>query len=272
MNNPAPKTYSDVTSGDNKNIFVDPNLKTELDGDPVFKFLKNYWRPLAVAVVAVFAIWYSKNAYQDAVKKNAEEFSSTFSQLQSDYEELKSAQERVTTAKAQLTTLQKTEEIEKQKAKIVESEKNLEDVSKRITQELSALNNTSGVYKDLGNVYSGLIALDAGDIEKAKSLLNNKKWAEVKDPLASERVALESGYYALARHNLQTDSTFTEGKEMLQELADKGSVANVASAITLSRLAETDEDKANALASMQAIVQKDPIQSELLESEIQRLQ
>lgn len=271
-------------SEDNHDIFLDPALANAAQ-DPLLGYFVKRWRPILLVIVAVFAGAYIRQTFRNSYELSLGQSADGFSKVRTEYAEMRAHEARILTlrdeekkAAAKENKDEKKEDATKREEaakkrteEIASLEKKISENRERLNQFVRAMGETEEPYKTIAKVYQGLIAGDAGDLAGMKSAYAGLKF----DPSLGDST---DGFYrelasiALARKLLDSPDGAAEGKEMLSNLAEKGSYVNVSAALTLAHIAVSDDDKKKTAEQLLKLVTAHPEQAKFLESEIKRLQ
>ncbi len=248
------------TSG--HDIYTDPALAREAR-DPVAEFLKRQWRQLLVGVLVVFAIVYVKNTLQESYRRGLSGSADAFYKAQDALENLK-------TAKKTLKDLEEktlpTDAAEKEKA---EKERetaraDLKAREERLQQSVAVLGDSMAPYNSFADLIKALAARESGDMQGVRSALAKYSPDTFSALKGSDRFIAELSLLALGRALLDAPESEADGKKILNALASKGEWAGVSAALTISRIAETEQEKKDAQALIADLSTRHPEQAAAL--------
>ncbi len=269
------KNYSDITEGDRSRIFADPK---SYDSDPLARYLSRTWRGWLVLLVIVGAVVYAKGVFEDTAKAGVESASAAFGRFSEDLDQ-------VETLKLQLTDSTLDPE------KLSQVSKNLEDVRKRVASQAKALVDMRDPYRSLVLpllISKGEASADLTAALPPLSLTADKLQPEELSQLIKDGMALQK-----ARQALDSGDASGAKQQLLQILSGSTPYA-VLAAKTLSRMVvlasapewsaeaakvsssvaptvDTKTAKAEALAAIEALKQRSPEFSPLLEKDVEAL-
>ena len=215
-------------------------IRRTVSEDPLFVFIREWWRHMVAALVLVLAVVYAQQAFETTRQESLQRASDVFDNLRVEFGELSEMTEDVDQAKLD-----------------------------RLFSYVEALESERAPYNELASLYAGLIHLEQGDIESAGAYLDLKKWSEVSASNSSERFVGELGALALARAMLDQDEAEIESvRAALIDLAQNGEFVSISAALTLHRIAQNPEQIEVAKAIVEELSQKNPEQSNLLRDEL----
>lgn len=253
------------------------DLKEAALDDPIFSFLSRWSNVITVVcIIAGLVFLYmqqSEKAFQQAMQESARvlrEGRLTFNQYQTLVERRRELQEKIdgTYIAAEGETVPGMAELETELKKVDET---IASVETTLTGKFNVLAQSRGGYGAMGQAYQVLLQLRKGELDQALATLKTLAWqSQATD--SSERMYYELAALSVARALLDTPDRQAEGVERLRILATEGSVANVSAGLVLATIASSDEERIAARELLEAIIARNPEQSELLEREIQSLQ
>jgi len=270
-------------------IFTDPALAEPLKNDPVFRFLKDYWRQSLLIVGMVFAVAYARQVFRDTHVAEMERAADIFARVRSEFEQGTTLREQLGEARARLAEKEgaaKSQgtsdkkagtppmaDTDAAKSRVADLEKQLADSTRRLDGHLGALADVHSPYREFGELYRGLAArVAAGDggavaeMRAAFGVPTGTVALAAKPDLPTELKAM-----ALAKALLDSPEGRAEGRSALAELAQKGVYVNVSAAIALAHTASSIEERKAALTILESIVVSHPEQQGLLGQEAARL-
>ena len=235
-------------------IYTDPALIQSSD-DPVVIFVQKHWQRIVSLAIAAGIVWFVVNSYQSAQQASVARSSALFTSMRSSFTDLEEQQSEGTNSEATTTDEAKTSENDKLLAKF--------------NTQLESLSETKEPYAFLEEMYKGLHAGKTGDLEKMNSDLKSN-WQNL-EKTDSKRLLGEVSDLAKAKLMLDSVEKKAQGLELLQVLSTKAIFVSVPAAITLSKIASTDEEKANALGILEELSTSQPEQLDLIQPELDRL-
>lgn len=253
----------------NDDIFGDPTIARAIAEDPVFRFLAKSWRQLAIVVLAIGAVFYAKYQFERTHDVRMAEASNVFSKVSSEYSRMERSLgelKEVTAGKSGEGA--SAEEPAKKRGKL---EDDLKEIRRKMSDLLAAMQDTRAPYDALAALYRGLTGQLSGDLSDLRSVISGVRWSEYSERQSKERFISELAGLALARGLLDADSTYAEGRQLLQALAEHGRFVEIAAAIGLARISFSKEEKAQALMVLERLASSRPEQRELLKQDISRL-
>jgi len=274
-------TESPEHSSSDHRIFQDPAIEQTVAEDPLFKFLQKWWKNMLVIGLAVFAIVYGKQVFQDTYEASMRRAAGVYGNMRQEYLQYVDLQQQV--AALQATTDEESKSTEKTNSedtgaeesesakKLKELTQQLQDSSTRLGGYLNALRSEREPYSIFASLYSGLLAIHRKDIATARKELAQFDWRSITAEDGSERFYAELASSSLSRALLDQETTVSEGIAILAQLAQDGMYFHVSSALTLASIASTEEEKEQARLVLQDISEKHPEQAELVSDELKRL-
>ncbi len=231
---------------------IEDEIKERAKEDPFARFLLEGWRQVFWIVVAVFAIFYIKNAYVKNQQTNQQYSADRFVQVRNEMERMDAAR------------IKAGDEEKKEGEKPAESK---EDAAKRVSEGLRALQDAKDPYNQLEPLYAALLNAKTGG--KVVDTVNPSQLPAAGDAVG--RMIAEFQLLVNARAKLGSPDTIADGKALLKRLAAEGIYVNIDAAISVARLARSPEERAEAMSILQDIENRQPEQAKLLGPELQRL-
>ncbi|MDC0357529.1 hypothetical protein OAO01_01840 [Oligoflexia bacterium] len=274
-------------SGDDSNStgVLDGSAIAQTAGeDPVFKFLEKYWRPLLVIVLAVLAVSYVKQTFEDTYVTSMRRAADVYLNMQTEYTTFLAAQKEIKgVVQDQKLKQDKVREegaapddpaLDAEDAKPSKHEELLERKERSLTklkEYFKALEVEREPYRSIAKIYDGLVASASGDFTRAKVQLETFKWREFSGSNSTEGFFAELAAITLARVLLDDEKARAEGKALLTELAQQAQHVNVSASLTLARITESPEEQKQVIAILESLSKNNPEQSELLGEQIDKL-
>lgn len=243
-------------------IYTDPALTREAQ-DPVAEFLKARWRPILVAVLLVFAVLYIKSSLQESYQRSLSASADAFYKAQDALENLKTAKKALKELedKTLPTVAAEKEKAEKDREAARTELKSREE---RMQQTIVILGDSMAPYSKLADLMKALVARESGDVQAIRGALGKYSPDTFGQLKGSDRFISELSLLALGRALLDSPDTEREGKNILVALAKKGEIAGVSAALTISRIAESEQDKKDAQALITDLAARYPEQAAAL--------
>jgi len=242
--------------------------------DPLFRFLFAWrWSIIVVAIAFLGALYIrdtARSSHEEGMKRAAD----IYFDLREEFGEFEQIQGRLVRAQREGADTKKEEEEiskedrEKQLA-VIEGE--LELSKRKLVGKIEALSDQKYPYSQIAVVYEGLLTVQNGDFTAADGYLEKFNWSEISDTGSSERFFTELGAMLLGRALLDNEETYQKGVDTLRALGVGGQFVHIAASLTLSKIASSVEEKNEALALLENILNNQPEQISLLEGEIKRL-
>ena len=220
------------------------------------EYVEKNWKSFLLTICAVFAAFYLVKVFRDTRNASLEASADLLNKVRQSYEALAD------------TELAPPPKEEKERTEKEEQKKKLKS---QLNEQLKALAETKEPYPTFGMVYKALsLSLDGNrdELKNQVEALNLDKILQTDD---TSRMPLELSALVFARALIDWDDMLGKGSEMLTKLAEKGKYVHVTSALVLSRIADTKEKKAEALATLEKVLASHPEQNALLTPEIERL-
>lgn len=236
------------------------NWTERLLSDPMVRFVWR-WRSqffgiACVILLGVLYYTYSQEAFRSSMNEAARVFSEGRAELVR-YNDLVKEREQAT--KTDATTVN----LEGLNSKIGES-------LKLASAKFDVLAQSPGIYETLGRVYKLVLDVKSGQLEKA---LNDVQRLDYQNNSLSEdqKFYYELAWLFVARSVLDSETLRQNGLGLLQQLTKTGQFAAVPAAITLTNLAESDEERKTARETLDALLERQPAQGELIEQVLESL-
>ena len=249
----------------------DPFIKRVITEDPLFRFLFKWRRPIiwlaAAAAAVVYVQYYLDQSRQESRRRGADLYADVRKEMKS----LEALQDEAADL-ARGGGKKEGEEKAKLDGKKAELAKSIEDSQARLSGKLSALGDQKPPYNALAKAYRALAAARAGEAGPVEQALKGFDLERSFELPGQEGLFVELPALLLARSLLDSEAGQKAGRETLRMLAEKGRFARVAAALTLAGVAESEQDRSQALALLQEVKKAMPEQGSLIEGEIERLQ
>jgi len=257
-------------------IFTDPALARPFTEDPLFRFLKRHWKHLLLAVGAALAIVYTRNVFEETRTAELERAGDIMNRVRSEYATLGTLEGELASRQAAVTRLAADPRAEGKAKEEAAGEaaaagQKLDESRRRLESFLLALSDTRPPYRDLVPLYRTLIARAGNDEAKVRETLPLLAPAALSKPEAQERFVEELRALVAGRLLIDDDATLGEARARLKLLASEGAYVQVPAALSLSRIARSPEDRAEARTLLETIASKQPEQLALLQEELDRL-
>lgn len=250
--------------------------------DPIFRVLYDWRKPLLVVAVLILGGIYIRNQIQSAFVQGQQRAATLYSELLKEYETLEEFKEEKEKIASEVESLKASEDPANEQesgklklAELTEREARLsESVQKQIgllNAKIQALQDERQPYSAMGAGFRAMLEAEAGSQDEVAFTLKESKWQAV--PVEdSARAFLEASALQIARTALDEEETRQPAFEALRLLARDGIYAHVGAALALARLSNTEEERETALELLRKIALRDPLQNELIEDELQRLE
>lgn len=253
--------HSTDTDTSKHDIFTDPAIAQAKAEDPLFDFIAKNWQQLLFAAAIIFGGHYMYTRYQSTQYDSRVSASDLFAKVRSSAQELIIAERELASLKSQTD--------EAQKASLEEAEKKVTEAESSLKQRVAALSDAKQPYAELSNLYKGLAAIRAGNLDQASqdfSQIINLAKTNPDMELYSELARLQ-----LSRSRLDLPEQYSQARSDLKSLAENGHYVNVVAATVLARVSTTSEEKTEALNVLQSLAKMHPEQADLLEEDLERL-
>lgn len=265
-----------------------------MEDDPLFRFLKDYWRQILLVVGVILAGVYARQVFRDTHVAEMERAADIFVRARSEFEQSTKLRTELAEARLRLVELEQAPSAPQKKgaaagakaeaaspkpdtaaaaSRVADLEKQLADSSRRLDGHLGSLADVRSPYREFGSLYRGLAArAAAGDgnavaeMRAALGVGTGTIAVPTKPDLATELKAM-----ALARALLDSPEGRGEGRQALTELATKGVYVNVSAAVALAHTARTPEERSAALKVIENLLATHPEQETILRPEVARL-
>jgi len=283
---PQPSDVPPVTPPGH-DIFTDPALSQTVTEDPLFRFLQSNWRQVLLVVGFIVAVVYARQVFHDTRVADMERSADIFNRARSEYEQIVSLEGQLADARKRLgekkaeapkpadqkATDKKEQKDDAAATRVADLEKQMGDARRRIEGHLGSLADARSPYRELGDLYKGLLAQvtaadgkGAAELRAAIGVPTGSVQIGEKPDLATELKAM-----ALARALIDSGDTRNEGVTALNDLATKGNFTRVSAGLTLAHIANSPEERQGALRILEAILTAQPEQESILGPEIARL-
>ncbi len=274
----APESHE---HGDSR-IFDDPTIQQTVTEDPLFVFLKKWWRQLVGVAVTVFVVMYARDAFRETYVTNMQRAADIFAGVRISFAELETLEED-RTEKAQAVkeaqaalgdapTKEQEEALTKAKDELQQAQVDYDKSYEQFQNSIVALADERTPYKELGTLYAGLHDLRNGDLTAAEQKLMSLEWQGTQQIEPAVQFIGELATVALARGYLDNDETLSKGKSLLENVAENGSYAHISALTTLSLITSDGEEKAALEKRLASFSLDNPEQGELLETLMGRVQ
>lgn len=263
-------------------IFADPALSQSLKEDPLFRFIQANWRQVLLVIGFVVAAVYARQVFRDTRVADMERSADIFNRARSEYEQIVSLEGQLVDAKKRVGDdrgeVKKGAEttdgkVDPGTARVTELERQIADARRRVEGHLGSLVDARSPYRELGDLYRGLLGrVTAGEgkgiaeLRAAIGIPTGTVQLGEKPDLVTELKAM-----ALARALIDSADTRAEGVAALTDLATKGNFTKISAGLTLAHIANSAAEREAALRILEAILVAQPEQENILGSEIARL-
>ena len=260
---------------ESSDILRDEVIARAVSEDPLFKFLKVYWRQVLVVVGAVLAGYFGnqffEQSYIESMKRSGDILAGVHQQLavlEIQKRELGKAEQESAAAAADAKKSAEEKDSAVKKAAGLKDE--IQQGQDRLKELLLALSDSRKPYDSIARIYQGILAAQSGDMEAARTSLEGFDWQALK-PESKERFFAETAGLALAGAMLDDDAAYSRSRELLKSLATGGAFLNIAAAIRLGRISLSPDERKEALAVIEDLRGRFPEQAALLDAESSRL-
>lgn len=250
-------------------IFQDPALAQTMKDDPLFLFLKKWWQQAIFVAAAIVLGVYAKSAFEDTYRAEQGRSADLFIALQSRFDELPALETAF--AKAQAEEAKAGDKKDDAAKKTAAALAALDQSKAQIESLLSSLADTKEPYTGLAQLYRGALAARSGDLNAAATNLSSDAWTKVSDTQSSERFYAELGALVLARAQLDQETLVASARASLRALAEQGAYFDIAAGLALASASQTDEEKREASAVLEKIIDRSPEQAEALTTALDRV-
>ena len=272
---PSQRTPKSDSAAPHSSVLGDAIISQTAAEDPLFKFLQQWWRQLALLVAAVLVTYFAKNAFDQTYRSNMKRAGEMYSNLHKEYSELDALAAdvlRLGKEKIQKEQDAKASASDKENAakSLTEAEGKLKQSSERVEDLAKALSDARQPYKQIGQLYQALIAARRGDLAPTKLALGLSAWQALK-PDSKQRFMAELATLSLTTTALDDASLVADARSALSKLALEGTYMNVAAAIKFSRSASTPDELIEARKVLEDLKVKQSEQSSILDGELKRV-
>jgi len=243
-----------------RSFFSQTEILHAIEEDPFFRFLWQWRRQIGMIILVAAAVWYITYRSQESYVASMKRASAIYATVRDGFDTLADKQKELTTAQA-------AEDAEQ----VASIEDDIKEVPRILQERLTVLAQQKFPYDQVAAAYKGLLAVQSGDMESVAAQLAELQWKEAGSPLSPERFYAELPALIFARTLLDTKDTYSQGHTALMALAKEGSFARVSAVLTLSQIAESEEEKKKVRTVIEEILEDEPEQRSLLSEELERL-
>lgn len=269
---------SPLSEGSGSVLSDDPSVAQTVEEDALLTFLTSYWRQIFFAVAVVAAGFYANSRFNETYVASMRQGADQFDKVTAEYRSYVDLKSQLKTKRVELAGIGASEETAAQKETL---EKEILGIEERVGKSvenvnvyLSALETEREPYSRLAKFYAGLLAYREGDTEALKrSFEQGGLLSAWKDPNAEENLKFysEVASLAYARGLLDGESSYAEGRVLLEQLAENGRLVGASALLTLSRISVSPEERERVVVMLEEFLQKHPEQRDVLENELERL-
>jgi hypothetical protein len=257
------KSQHEAPRAPSRNIFEDPAIAAAAQNDPFARWVIGHWRTILGVLVALAAGMLGYHRFTSVALEKRSAATSVLNSVQESYAQLLAKDEALVSLKGDEAAATDPAQKEKVKKEIESTIREVDQLRDKVTLMVDSLDVTPP-YGHLKDLYRGLLASRLKDYDKTQGLLAAHSWEEVGKPDSSERFIAELVTYGLARSLIESDAHREFARTHLVGLADRGSFAAVQAATTLSLIAQTDAEKAQAQELVAKLRVKFPSQQRYL--------
>ena len=251
-------------------FFDDPAVAQTVAEDPLFKFFKKWSNHILGVCVLIFCVWTVVRMLESthiAAQKSAAQM---YAGVRLDVAELKTLDTQLALKNDELAKLadDATADKERLTKEIADIEESRATLITRSQGKVVALKDQKSPYNTIGEMYGILLSSMKAD---AASTTATVEWSAV--PAESpERLFREVTALKLARDGLDSADGKAAAVARLKALAAQGVYMHAMAGKTLAEIAQTAEERQEALTVLQDVLAKHPEQSEIIEQDIQHLE
>jgi len=270
MNNTSKNKKIGAETPPARDIFRDPALAESTDNDPLVKFIVKNSKYLIALLIAAPLIFFGINNYQETNLLKRQSATRLYSEIRDQFSNYQSLQIELTKARVDLEKAEKDKKTELE-SKIKKDEDTLREGRQRADKMIQSLGDTAiEPFVGLARLYAALFAIQDGDVPKAQNLIGTPQWesAEAGTP---ERYVGELSELVAARSLLNDPLTEDSARVRLIKLASNGTTAKLSAALTLARVAHTDEQKKGATDILNQVKQAQPEQAKYIDPVLEQL-
>ncbi|NLF25502.1 MAG: hypothetical protein GX589_07580 [Deltaproteobacteria bacterium] len=242
---------------DQKSVLQDPLIKRVINEDPLFRFLFKWRRPLVWALVLVACLAYIQFHLNQSRQENKNRGADLYAEVRKEFLLLERLDKELA---------DKKDESDQEKERLTQELKSVKD---RLNGKLDALQDQKEPYRKIGQAYRALTAVKTGDPKQFESLMSQLDLdRELASVASEEALYVELPALLLARALLDHEEGVEMGKRTLRTLSQKAKYVRVSAALTLSTIAQSEGERAEALALLQQIQKDLPEQGSLIEHQL----
>jgi hypothetical protein len=230
--------------------------------DPLVRFFKKSGKEFFWTVVAVLAIVYGYQRFQETRLESQRDSADIYYRVQREVAAVESA---VTNLKAQKDKLLAAKEPEKKSIDedIKKAESEVTTAKARAQSAIESLSDARPPYREISKFYAGVLSYKLGD--KAASMnAAGDGWRTLPD--GPERITAELSAYLAAKVKLDMPEQRATGLAELVALVKEGAYAAVPAAASIQIVAETQEERDLAAKEIESLGKRRPEQLDLLTS------
>jgi hypothetical protein len=265
---PSPKPI--ISSGgasENDNpkhdIFSDPELTKNVTDDPLFRALTKHWRQLLVVIAAVVFGSFAWQRFQETKDERLGDYSEVYTRASDQLTTLAEKSKALAELKVSLVTMD-----EESRKKLSDAELALTEAQNRLEDTVKSLGDTAEPYTSFVPLYRGLAAALSADKANAVQILQADDWRTAESRGKGAQFASELAALARARVLVDDDARLAEGIALLKDLSLSSKFVFAGAVVTLQRVAQTPEQKAEAAAVLDQVRNERPEQAELLKQAV----
>ena len=254
---------------------IQAQLDEAAEEDPIVRFFVDNWRQLLLAAAVAGLIWLSWRTFESTRLADLDQAAGVYESVRSQHQQILSTEQQLASERAKQVKTQGASEQAGEAAqdevdtRIAELTKALESGNQAMLGTLGALSGSRGPYSKVAVLYRTLASVRAGDVDALDANVGIPDWTTVDAEAGEDRFFAE--LLALIKARAWLDSDLERGRSALLGLVNQGVYVNVSAAQSLAGVAETAEQRSNALSALQALTRRAPEQAELLSDELERL-
>jgi hypothetical protein len=259
----APKHDQSPDATSARNIFQDPAIAEAAKNDAFVRFVVRHWLSALLTLVVMAGSIIAYDIFTTTAEQKRADATDRLGEIQNTYQELVTKQGEEETLRAELQKAPDQKAKDEAASKLGATNKEVEQLRTKIGLMIEALDSPKP-FDTLARLYKGLVAGRFGDYATTKSMLLADAWEQAGKPGTAERTVAEVAALGLAKMLAESDDNRATAKETLQALASRGSFVAVEAVQALSTFATTPEEKADVSNLVVDLKKRFPAQEKYL--------
>lgn len=249
------------------NIFEDPAIAAAAQNDPFARWIIRNWRSIAGVLLAVAVGVMGYNRFTTVALEKRSAATTVLSGVQESYHQLVIKEESLVSLKVDVAQESDAAKKTELTTKIDTTTREVDQLRDKVALMVESL-DAAPPFGLLKNLYKGLLAARRQQFDTTQSVLASHSWEQIGKAESPERFMGEMLTYGLARALIDSDAHREFARGQLVQLAERGDVAAVQAAKTLSLIAQSDAEKVQAQELVAKLRMKYPIQQRFLDDSV----